>query len=275
MYIDNVNRESLNYNLKIVPIVNAICEPLFTTFGITHFGYIKILSDGSMLRIANNAEWTQRYFEKSFYNDLDIYTMEKIPLNSYKSFLLFGEPVTAHQRMLCVDYNIWNCLAIVERFEDYGNFWFFGSTRENTEILHTYINDIDFFKHFTSYFKDKAHEFMEIKDRSRLIRSTITPLSMPFKEKNHLSTFMENTQVMKYYLEGKHKDTYFSKREIESMSYFSKGNTVKEVAKSMSLSPRTVEGYINNVKVKTGCNNKSELIKLFKNQLIHTNNFGS
>lgn len=52
-----------------------------------------------------------------------------------------------------------------------------------------------------------------------------------------------------------------TKRELECVFYWIRGYTVKEMGKTLGLSPRTVEAYINSIKLKWGCQYKSEAIK--------------
>ena len=54
--------------------------------------------------------------------------------------------------------------------------------------------------------------------------------------------------------------TALSNREVECIFYLIRGYTVKEIAKALTLSPRTVESYLRNIKFKWGCERKSELI---------------
>lgn len=51
-----------------------------------------------------------------------------------------------------------------------------------------------------------------------------------------------------------------TERERECILHILKGKTSAQIAEMLSLSRRTVEGYINNVKSKLGCNTKSMLI---------------
>jgi DNA-binding CsgD family transcriptional regulator len=52
----------------------------------------------------------------------------------------------------------------------------------------------------------------------------------------------------------KGRDIIMSKREMECLSLLSKGKRAKEIASFFSLSPRTVESYLNNVKIKSEAN---------------------
>jgi len=51
-----------------------------------------------------------------------------------------------------------------------------------------------------------------------------------------------------------------SPRECECICHMVRGMTTKQMACVMCLSPRTVEGYITNVKNKLDCKNRYEII---------------
>lgn len=65
----------------------------------------------------------------------------------------------------------------------------------------------------------------------------------------------------KYPLGPRFQNVYFTRREAQLMIYFLKGKNTTQVAKLLDLSPRTVEFYINNMKIKLCCRLKSELIQ--------------
>ena len=59
------------------------------------------------------------------------------------------------------------------------------------------------------------------------------------------------------------ENVIFSPREIESLYYLCQGKTAKQTAQLMSISPRTVETYLDTLRSKTGCINKLALISKF------------
>ena len=59
-------------------------------------------------------------------------------------------------------------------------------------------------------------------------------------------------------------DIHFTSREKQCIYYLAAGNTMKKIAKILQLSPRTVESYLNKIKLKTGCRSKKELIAFIK-----------
>lgn len=57
--------------------------------------------------------------------------------------------------------------------------------------------------------------------------------------------------------------SYYSKREMDILSYVVKGKTARQIANSLTLSARTVENYIANIKQKSGCKTKVDLVLKF------------
>jgi DNA-binding CsgD family transcriptional regulator len=53
---------------------------------------------------------------------------------------------------------------------------------------------------------------------------------------------------------------HLSKRESECLHYLVQGKTAKQTAQILSISHRTVETYIENLKLKLKCKNKAELM---------------
>lgn len=267
--LDDKNIPAYEFNTSIAETVDKICEPLFQTFGITHFGYIKIFPNKKMFRVANNSAWSKKYFESTLYNDLNFYGMDKIPINSSQSFVFFAEPETKHCKLLCHDFNIWNLFTIYERFKDYGNFWFFGASRENTKILDFYLNKSNLIKSFICFFKSKMDFIINNISEDALIHLAVDPMAGVFPSQKNIDNFLLETEIHKYYLiNNDKKDVYLSKREFECVVGVARGKSINEVAKTLDLSSRTVESHIVNSKIKLGAYSKDHLIDIINNSLL-------
>jgi len=68
-----------------------------------------------------------------------------------------------------------------------------------------------------------------------------------------------------YHLGAKFENIYFTKREAECMLLMLKEKTLHQIATTLQLSPRTIEYYTKNMKIKLSCHSKRELIQLVKN----------
>jgi len=63
-----------------------------------------------------------------------------------------------------------------------------------------------------------------------------------------------------YYLGDDYEGIYYTKREAECLIYLIQGNTLVATAKLMDLSPRTVEFYVKNMRLKIGATTKTQLL---------------
>lgn len=73
----------------------------------------------------------------------------------------------------------------------------------------------------------------------------------------------------RYYLKNEISHLYLTQREAECIFYILQGYTLKEAARELELSPRTLEFYFKRIKEKFGCKTRSALIKLFmKNDIL-------
>jgi DNA-binding CsgD family transcriptional regulator len=61
-----------------------------------------------------------------------------------------------------------------------------------------------------------------------------------------------------------------SRRELECFNYMGRGYTIKATAKQLNLSPRTVEQYLRNIKMKVRRHSKTQLVELYWSLPQHT-----
>lgn len=71
----------------------------------------------------------------------------------------------------------------------------------------------------------------------------------------------ESSNQRSYIISPTRFNTTISKRELDCIFYLLRGNTMKMIAKILNLSPRTVETYLEQVRIKLKCTNRSELIE--------------
>jgi DNA-binding CsgD family transcriptional regulator len=261
-YIE-MNLHALKYAEALSGTIEKICEPLFSNFEITNFGYVKMYDDGSMLRLSTDHEWTKKYFMNGFYNDIDFYAMQKVPEGGIHKVLIYGTPIGEHYSAL-YDHNIWNIIVIYERQKNFGNVWFFAATREKTQIIDFYLNNMHILEHFILYFKEKTFNLIKNKKSERLISTKINAFLEPFNYEKNIKNFLNSMDFDRFYLEGEYKNIYFSKKEFECILHLSHGKTIKEIAKLVASSPKTVETHINNMKKKVSSQTSSKLIDIFQ-----------
>lgn len=263
--LETSNFSALKFNESIAEKIDLICTPLFQHFGMTHFGHIKIFNNGSMLRVANNQKWTQRYFENEFYNDGSLYNIHTLSEEKAHFLLLTGEPEGDHLTSLCTEFDIWNALAIYEKFEGYSDFWFFGTSRQNTEAINFYMNKMNILNKFILYFKDKLYDDLNDLDADKLIYSKIQILEETNAEREKIKHFFDLLNIKSYKIND---HLSVSKKEFEYLFFLAQGKTSKEIARLTNSSFRTIESHFENIKKKVKCQKKSHLIDFIKNNNI-------
>jgi DNA-binding CsgD family transcriptional regulator len=74
-----------------------------------------------------------------------------------------------------------------------------------------------------------------------------------------------------YMLDTCHNPANLSARELECLFLQLRGHSAKRIGETLGLSKRTIESYIDNIKTKLGCLNKSELLVTAMMQGYHRN----
>jgi len=87
------------------------------------------------------------------------------------------------------------------------------------------------------------------------------PLAEAITNLTDLGLLPKNTSPQNQTIYLNLNNVVLTSREQECLEYTVKGFTAKEIAKKLSISPRTVEEYINQVKVKLGASTKQQMIQ--------------
>ena len=91
------------------------------------------------------------------------------------------------------------------------------------------------------------------------------PFDMSYIQPNlgQMENFKRAINANNFTLRSESQSISLSKREWECLSEVARGKTCKEIACDFSISPRTVEKHLDNIKDKARVHYKSELVKLF------------
>ena len=67
-----------------------------------------------------------------------------------------------------------------------------------------------------------------------------------------------------YFIGDGYEGIYFTRREAQALYHLLKGKTMSETGRDLKLSPRTIEFYVKNMRLKLGVYSKDELIEKIK-----------
>ncbi|MBY0293061.1 MAG: LuxR C-terminal-related transcriptional regulator, partial [Alphaproteobacteria bacterium] len=256
------------YNTAILPQLQTICEPL-KVFGISSFAYAKITKDQSFFRIGTHEEYTQLFFERGLYNQVEAYRgllhAETFSKESKTLFFLWNPVDGAGQTRTFLGMG--NGISIYHITKEYIEGCAFGGTVEDTGLINFYLNNMDLLKKFFNCFKNSAKDIIDICDKTKTIDIVFHEKYCPcIIDPEKIHEFNKKIGTHKYRITEERKEFILSPREIECLYYKSRGLSAKETARECKLSPRTVEGYMDNIKAKSGIRNVTHLISLCKGE---------
>jgi len=258
------NLNALKYAEETSKKIELICSPLFLNLGFTVFAYIKVLSDGRMLHLNSNPNWTKIFFENEFYNEDDCFHRIRKLVSSEgdKTFILSGPPAGKHLSAL-YDFNIWNTYSIYKKREGYVEGWAFGTSRDKEDVINLYLKNSFIFNVFTLYFAEKAFDFTANAEDCNLIKTKKSINTIEAIDDGCIDRFLDRILPTRFPIKFRGKKIIFSKREIECLSLLSSGHSVKETAALLGISPRTAEDHINKMKLKIESYSKNDLIRMY------------
>lgn len=220
--------------------------PLLEKHGITNFNYYRQYDDNSALRLSTNQAWTENFFKRSYLQLLkvpDAYLNK--PVNYY-IWLIDDYPNVSLDALN--NFNIGNGITIAKRQPDYIEFYGFGSSADNFRIVNQfYLQQIDLLLTYCDFFKENG---------CALLKKAATHKIMLLNENNKVHIPIAFQQSMK-----------LSKQQYHCAMLLLKGYSAKETADTLNLSKRTVESYLDVLKCKLGCQNKTELIISLNNRM--------
>lgn len=237
--------------------VKQICQPLFKSTPFNYFDLTRLDNNGFINELSSNAERSKFIYEK---NNSAYYMAPTIPkrlLNNLSYYIFCYEEQKSN---FLVEFGkmfqIVNVFIIFEKHSTYTDCYCFGTEAKNIQVINFFLNNIKNLTKFGFVFKEKTANLIKKFSKNKIIPPKIC--QQINREVNNNTRF--NIKLL--HSEAASKFATLTNKEKEYFEYFSKGYTIKEIAKIFCLSPRTIETHLANIKLKFQVTKKSDLIKL-------------
>lgn len=242
-----------------------ICKPITKYLPIDKITYTRFYPDGKRYFISNDFDFTNHFVEK---NDLFRCVPNPSMIPGMTNQVLIAdintlcasgvEGIKNLQNNILNDltgvFGIQTSLFTMASKGDYvEQFSFFPSLSE--EGAHgKLLSNYDVLQHFMFYFLDNGLD---------LIRNTpelqfYDKFNIVKKEEKVSDLCLQAMKTKRYFL-NTDTNTYLTKREAQCAKLLCKNLNSREISDEMEISIRTVEEYIENIKLKTQINNKNQL----------------
>lgn len=241
------NDEYIKSSLEI----KEFCRPFLESQNLTMFAYSRVFPDGSRSEL-----WTDlKSLEHSFIDKkyiADIYT-PSIYSEDEKYVYLPSKIESLKDKQIKLKYlnqisdqrNIFdndNCFNIIRKSKELCEYFIFYTSKKFKDPVNFYLNKIPLFDKYIDDFKLKIEPNIQTADSNKIVK-----LKIPKPNYVHTEN-IDDTKIL------------FSKREYQICKYIVNGKTAPETASYLGLSTRTIEKYIEQIKLKVGCNRKTELV---------------
>lgn len=234
--------------------VLQITAPL-KKFGVSMFSYTRVYHDGSFIDVSDRSDMIDYfYYQTDIYKH---YAPDANPAAIGEGYVILTSAEIANSPLAPVrdDVDLDNSLSIIKKSKKYYEVWNYASRKNNHEIINFYINHLDFLDSFSIEFKDKMQHLIKKYEKDRIWR----PDNLDDTNKQPLYINKSFTR--------KPSTQQLSKRQSDCLRLLTKGMSIKQIASELSLSARTVEHYLEAVRMKFKCGSKAELIaKLYNEQ---------
>lgn len=254
-----------HYHIRHHTQLAKIETPLRDNFHITCIDYIKISNEGEFSYLSTRPECAEYYAAEGLFST-DPYL--KHP-SSHRSGLYAMESLGSaefKENNLKVSnrFNLFLPLVLSKKTSDFVEFFCFAG--ENPGALQTlYFHHTSLLKLFAAHFKEELSPLLQEMDEASF--SLIDLQGDAFYERvEQLCAFEEDALHAALISLGKKKEVQMaaslSPRERDCLKLLIHGNSAKDSALELNLSPRTVESYLENIKNKLLCANKRELFSI-------------
>lgn len=273
---DNV-KKVLNVSSEFV---NIKCHQLFKNTPIKYFGYYRYHDSGLMSAYVSNPVLTVDLMQEDLMpNFEDINAFQRSGVGS--TFLSHNIAPPAgisninfekFMEIVCraADHGSYNALVIMDRFETYFRYCIFAVATSNQSVFNFYINYFSKLKAFIKYFERNCAElFLAENSNTRIILPNYNIVHKK-EELNEAATQGVSFEFLNApAAAGSLRNSLVTSREKDCLSLIARGYTMKNAAKKLNISHRTVEQHLRNIKEKLNLNTKNELVEawyMFNNE---------
>lgn len=245
------------------PKVEAILKPIASAYGIDSFFYTELLPNQAKANfISNQFSIVQQLIQIGQFSNKHDDVFTEINDNHCHKFIWPEDPIDEVGKML-KGVGIRSGVTFLYRSGDLIKSIGFASTQRSDELVNVLVNKNELLHHFIKYFESEAESIIQNKARHFVdFKSNIICDKSYELNNKKMNDCIQSMNIKKLFISSTDRDIsiYLTKREYLCLFLLCKGKSTKQISWDLNLSPRSVEFYIQNCKLKFGVYNKFELI---------------
>ncbi len=253
-----------------------ICHPLFKSTPIRYVDYLRYYDNGDAVGFSMSPDFSVKTLCELLLPTLD----------EFRLFSLFGQKACFLSTLTslppgvsklnqdkfdkniayAVDHKVYHRLYLVDRREDYFITCGFGIDADNKSIINFYLNAVQYLQRFLNYFEFHAEEYIESQFQSAgLILPNYHDKLVVLDEEINFPVL--NPKDLSFSVESRRMNSlaipFMTAREKACLELIAQGYTMKNTARRLDISHRTVEQHLRNIKDKFGLSTKNQLVEIW------------
>lgn len=255
----DANHHELEQSRGLTSHINQLADDFLKAFDLSHIWVSKDYFDGRYYHLTNDHIWKEDQVSNNHYADFANKFYTRLNGNDHKPqfFLWQSSPSPDDQLMdKAYRYNLCSGFNLIIMQEDHLENYGFGSAKNLTEIAHRLptIKDMEL---FCLYLRENIHKTKLLHNP---IMGNIGQSFSPTYAINKTST-ISIPHLFSFQCKG--HEAKLTRREFVCLGLLSRGYAIKDSARVMNLSPRTVEFHLKQVREKLNHPPKIDLINTF------------
>ncbi|TLY47020.1 MAG: helix-turn-helix transcriptional regulator [Gammaproteobacteria bacterium] len=270
MKAEEINSRAYNYAESTVLQFIDICNPIFKS-EIKVFAYFRFFNNGQYLYLCNQLDWLRFCLENVHSNEGTSLGQQigHVPEDNYYCFLW---PTVKSDYLMSAlyDFNIWNGLSIFKQREDSIELWGFATDRQTNNLQDFYIENIELLKDFTASFNLNAADLILPTNKNLAVyRDFIPQIHIDEYDRKKIDEFIRKTPIKKRPIITPKGEVFLANKELECLNLLASGKSAKQMAKEFNHSVRTIEKHLENIRHKIACDDKANIIKIYKDSILN------
>lgn len=251
-------------SIQSAKTVGKISAPLFDTFGIKHFRYLKLYRSGNRIVLSNFPDYIRYIYEYGNYSKLwfdgNFPDFVKSGWHQRHTALVMDQRKNSQQiddelsSILNTDYGT----TFIQENKTYFEAYTFDST-----IADIYYIDQKILYRFIYFFKQQAQKYLKATEENLLYFPVIKHAHSK-KESDQVEQFLQQTQTNRYYLGEAFSDAYLTEKEMICAQWLFLGKSAEEIGIIENNATKTVQRHIENIKEKLNCHKQTEMIQILR-----------
>ncbi len=259
------------YSSQLSNQLNKITKPLEDCFCLDGFFYSVTMPSGHGFQVSNRPEVGNEYFSNQHYKfnpficHPDNYKHNQVIITQDYYQDKFFEPYYKSIKVIENSFGFSNYLCIFKKQGDVAHIFFYSSSKKNALLNTLFSRHLHAFMSFSDYFLQEWSEhskkmepyLLNLGDLMGSHFHKVNPNLFSHTEKEKIQKLMRQMGLLDAFT-----DIQLTKRESDCILQLLKGKSAREISEALGITKRTVEHYLENIKQKFNCLNKSELFAI-------------